>query len=194
MIHLGFGSSREDPWGSLFGGLGVGLLSQEPALSAWEAVLFPLEARRALCLPECLGFCLPDILTWLPAWFEGRFLPAWEGLSPAEVYVVALVPAWEEALSPGKGELSELLLSCFLPLREGEHLPGRLEMLLKCFLPQGKGEHLPGKLPAWVARDATKLLLSPGGRWAPAWDATKVLPSPGGRWAPAWEVAYLSCH
>ena len=63
MTHFGFGSSREDPWGSLFGGLGVGLLSREPALSAWETVLFPWEAWRALCLAECLGFCLPDLLT-----------------------------------------------------------------------------------------------------------------------------------
>ena len=41
MTHFGLGSSGEDPWGSLFGGLGVGLLSWEPVLSAWEAVLFP---------------------------------------------------------------------------------------------------------------------------------------------------------
>ena len=56
MTHFGLGSSREDPWESLIGGLGVGLPSQEPGLSAWEAVLFPWEAWRALCLPECLRF------------------------------------------------------------------------------------------------------------------------------------------
>ena len=59
MTHLGLGSSWEDPWGSLLVGLGVGLLSQEPALSAWEGVLFPWEAWRALCLAEHLGLCLP---------------------------------------------------------------------------------------------------------------------------------------
>ena len=61
MTHFGLGSSREDPWGSLLGGLGVRLLSWEPVLSAWEAVLFPWEAWRALCLVEHLGFCLPDL-------------------------------------------------------------------------------------------------------------------------------------
>ena len=44
MTHFGLGCSGEDPWGNLSGGLGVGLLSQEPVLSAWEAVLFPWEA------------------------------------------------------------------------------------------------------------------------------------------------------
>ena len=63
MTNFGLGSSGKDPWRSLFGGLGVGLLSQEPALSAWEAVLFPWEAWRALCLAECLEFCLPDLVT-----------------------------------------------------------------------------------------------------------------------------------
>ena len=63
MTLFGLGSSGEDPWGSLLGGLGVGWLSQEPALSAWEAVLFPWEAWRALCLAEHLGFCLPDLVT-----------------------------------------------------------------------------------------------------------------------------------
>ena len=30
-------------------------------------------------------------------------MPAWEGPSPAGVYVVVLLPSLEEALSPGKG-------------------------------------------------------------------------------------------
>ena len=62
MAHLGLGSSGEDPSGSLLGGLGVRLLSQEPVLSAWEAVLFPWEAWRALCLVEHLEFFLPDLV------------------------------------------------------------------------------------------------------------------------------------
>ena len=61
MTHFGLGSSEEDPWGSLLGGLGVGLPSWAPALSAWEAVLFPWEAWRALCLVEHLAVCLPDL-------------------------------------------------------------------------------------------------------------------------------------
>ena len=44
MTHFGLGSLWEDPWGSLLGGLGVGLPSREPVLCAWEAVLFPWEA------------------------------------------------------------------------------------------------------------------------------------------------------
>ena len=43
MTHFGFGSSNEDPWGSLLGGRD-GLPSQELVLSALEAVLFPWEA------------------------------------------------------------------------------------------------------------------------------------------------------
>ena len=53
MTHFGLGSSKEDPWGSLLVGRG-GLPSQGLALSAWEAVLFPWEAWRALCLVESL--------------------------------------------------------------------------------------------------------------------------------------------
>ena len=139
MTHFGLGSFREDPWGSLFGGLGVGLLSQELALSAWEAVMFPWEAWRALCLAECLGFCLPDLVTWLPAWLEGRLLPAWEGFPPAGVYVVDSLPAWEEVLSPRKGGtawvVDELLSS-----------------------PKGRS------VPVWEVGDATKLLPSLGGK------------------------------
>ena len=62
MTHFRLGSSGEDPWESLLGGLGVGLPSQESVLSAWEAVLFPWEAWRALCLAEHLGCCLPDLV------------------------------------------------------------------------------------------------------------------------------------
>ena len=122
MTHFGLGSSGEDPWGSLFGGLGVGLLSWEPALSTWEAVLFPWEACRALCLAEHLGFCLPDLVTWLPAWPEGRMLPAWECLSPPGVYVVALLPTWDEVLSGGKGGTT-WVIDELLPSPEGRRVP-----------------------------------------------------------------------
>ena len=81
----------------------------------------------------------------------GRLLPAWEELSLAGVWVVVLLPAWEEVLSSGKGELPELLLSCFLPQGEGEHLPGRLGNLLDCLLPQGKRQLL-AYLPEWLEK------------------------------------------
>ena len=55
MTHLGLGSSLEDPWGGLVGGVVV-------VLSTWETVLFCWEAWVALCLLECLWPCLPDLL------------------------------------------------------------------------------------------------------------------------------------
>ena len=120
MTNLGLGSSLEDPWGSLLGMVGVGLPSQELALSAWEAVLFFWEAWGALCLVEHLKPCLPD-LAWLLAWpaWElpfpspsgwlgrtvaspgGRWAVAWEELpaSPDRRWAVA----WEELLPfPGR--------------------------------------------------------------------------------------------
>ena len=63
MTLFGLGYSGEDPWGSLLGGLGVRLLSQESVLSTWEAVLLPWEVWRALCKAECLGFCPPELVT-----------------------------------------------------------------------------------------------------------------------------------
>ena len=146
MTYFGLESSREDPWGSLFRWSGMVLLSWEPALSAWEAVLFPWEAWRALCLAEHLGFCLPNLVTWLPAWLEGRLLPAWEGF-PLQGYMLwPCCLLWRKCCHPERGELPEVLMSCFLPLMEGECMPGKLEMLLNCFLPQGEGEPQPGKL------------------------------------------------
>ena len=197
MTHFGLGSSREDPWGPTVG-LGVRMPSQVPALSAWEAVLFPWEAWRALCLAEYLGCCLPDLVPWLPdcpAWGElspvgGRWVPTWEAgeaarLSPSsEKGEVTSLPAIWKALEACLPACNATTL--FLPQGEGECLPAWDKLL-----PSPGGRWVPAWevatwLPAW---DATKLLLSPGGRRAPAclpaW--VKLLPSPGGRWAPAWE-------
>ena len=128
-------------------------------MSAWEAVLFPWEARRALCLVECLGFCLPDLVPWLPAWLVGRLLPAWEELSLAGVWVVTSLPAWEEMPSPGKEGTAWVITELLPTLGEVEHLPGKPdclpEMALNCFLPQGKGECLP----AWEAKFGKELTL-----------------------------------
>ena len=110
-----------------------------------------------------------------------------------------------------RGELPELLLSCFLLLREGEHLPGRLEILLHCFLPWEEGEQLPGKLPAclleWPEMPPSCFLPQGKGEHLPEMllncllpqgkvntclgvnclEANKLLPSLEGRWVPAWE-------
>ena len=140
MTHLGLVSFREDPWG-LLGGLGMGLPSQIPVLSAWETVLFPWEvwgrwvpaweAGEATRLPPSLG---EGEVTGLPAPWE-----AWE----------TWLPAWDAAkLLPSLGEGEHLSgkpdclpeINCFLPQGEGECLP----VPLSCFLPQGEGECLAG--------------------------------------------------
>ena len=36
MTHLGLGSSLEEPWGGLLGGVEVGLSSQEVVRDSWE--------------------------------------------------------------------------------------------------------------------------------------------------------------
>ena len=90
MTHLGLGSSLEELWGGLLGGV-------EGWLSSQEMVLFSWEAWGALCLGECLQPCLTELvglLDW-PAWGElvawgmplpslgGRRAVAWEALLPS---------------------------------------------------------------------------------------------------------------
>ena len=217
MTHLVVGSAGEDPCRSLLGRLGVGLASQVPALSAWEAVLIPWEAWRALCLAECLGFWLPYLVTWLPAWFVGLF-PAQEEFSPA---------GKDAKLLPSPG--GRRAPACLLPSLGGRRAPAWEAWDAAKLVPSPKGRWVPGWevtclpswelpawdelppspggrwvpacLPNWVAC-AAKLLPSPEGRrvlgwgvtaweaWLPAWD--KLPPSPEGRWAPAWERLPLS--
>ena len=99
MTHLGLGSSLEEPWECLAGGV-VGLLpSQQVVFTSWEAWV-------GLCLGGHLLPCLRvlfGLLAW-PAWVlgglggllpsdEGRRALAWEGEE---------VIAWERLLSsPG---------------------------------------------------------------------------------------------
>ena len=90
----------------------MGLPTQEPALLAWEAALFPQEAWGALNLAEHLEPCLPDLVC-LPAWPEGGLLPAWEWFSLVGGLVVTSLPAWEEVLSPrGRNCLISSLPAC----------------------------------------------------------------------------------
>ena len=132
MTHLGLGSSLEDPLGSLLGMVGVGLPSQELAMSVWEAVLFSWEAWAALCLVECL-----------------KPLPAWPSLiaSLTCLRITTSPPLGKDEWLTGEScylpqEEGEQLLAenCFLPQQEGEQLPGE-----NCFLPQEEGEQLPGR-------------------------------------------------
>ena len=195
MTLSGLGSSGEDPWGSLLGGLGVGLHSQEPALSAWEAVMFPWEAWRALCLAECLGICLLDLLTWLPAWLEGGCYLLGMGFPQQRYMWWPCCLLGRKHCHQGRGKLPELLMSCFLPLREDDHLPEKLGILLNCFLPQGwrwASAREAACLPDLVAWDATKLLPSPRGRWGPVW--ARLLSFPRGRRAPVWEWTALEAN
>ena len=60
MTHLGLGSSFEEPWLDLPGGMGVRLLSWEVVLTSWEG-----------CVGLCLGgayilACLPWGVVTLP--------------------------------------------------------------------------------------------------------------------------------
>ena len=160
MMHLGLGSSLENPWGSLLRMVGVGFPSWELVLSAWEVVLFSWEAWGALCLVEHLKPCLPD-LAWLPTW------PAWELPlpSPREGWAVA----WEELL-PSLGGRWAAAWEVLLP-----SLGGRWAVAW---------EELPASLGGRWAVTWEVLLSSLGGRWAVAWE--ELLPSPGGRWAVAW--------
>ena len=146
ITHFVLGSSGEDPWGSLLGGWGVGLLAWELVLLAWEAVLFTWEAWRALCLAEHLGFCLLDLVTWLPAWLVGRKVTCLGRTFPSRGVSSDLAACLGGSTIPGERELPELWLGCYLPLREGECLPGKEGKLLNYLLPWGKGK-LPACLP-----------------------------------------------
>ena len=152
MTHFGLGSSGGDPWGSLLEGSGVGLPSWEPALSAWKAVLFPWEAWMALCLTECLRFCLYD----LPAWLEGRLLPDWEGHSPAEEYVVASSVFLAGSTVSRKG--GTVWTTKLLPSLGGRRVNSWEGNRV---LPSLQGRWTPACLPGWYA---AKVLPSPGGK------------------------------
>ena len=64
MTHLGLGSSFEEPWLDLLGGMGVGLPSRDVVLTSWEGCV-------GLCLGGHLLPCLPALGGYDPA------LPRW---------------------------------------------------------------------------------------------------------------------
>ena len=84
MTHLGLGSSFEEPWLGLPGGVEVGLPSQEVALASWEG---------------CVGLCLGVPIT-LPACPGGIMaLPCLGG--PGGLRGAISLPMWEERSSLG---------------------------------------------------------------------------------------------
>ena len=211
MTHFGLGSSGEDPWGKPIRGvrckiafLGTStvclrgspvlLRSLEGPLPGWTPGAFP-------AWPRTLTACLTcgEAVACLGRAFPSRGVGG--GLTACLEW---------SAITREGGELPELLLSCFLPQREGEHLPGRLEklldcllpwgkrklptclpewpeLLLSCFLPQGEGEHLPGRprKPDCLPEMLLNCFLSKGeGEHLPAWVAWEA-------WLPAWDATKL---
>ena len=158
ITHLGLGSSGEDPCRNLLGGWVVGLLPQVPGLSAWEAVLFPWEAQRDLCLP--------DLLPLLPDWPNWKELPAWEageaaGLSPSlgeggVTSLPATLETWGELLASPKGRWTPAWeITAWLPAWDtllssprGRRVPAWLPVCGK-LLPSLRGRRTPAWLPAW---------------------------------------------
>ena len=98
MTHLGLGSSREDPWGSLWGvRCGIAILGTSTVCLGGSTV--PLGILEGPLPGWMSGCCLLDLVTWLPAW------PAWEEFSPAGE---RWAPAWQAGeatgLPPSSGE------------------------------------------------------------------------------------------
>ena len=150
MTHLGLGSSFEEPWLDLLGGMGVGLPSQEVILASWEG---------------CVGLCLGVPIT-LPA-CPGGLWPC-----PAQVVLGGwgeLFPSlciWSEV---AWGELTSSEGRCTSPRRELlPSLGGRWAVAGLGRLPGAwiVGELLPSKEGCTVA--GGELLPSLGGRWAMA--------------------------
>ena len=170
MTHFGLGSSEEDPRGSLlWGRRWVAFLGTRAVCLGGSTVLW--EACRDLHLAECLAAFLPAWITaCLPAWVEGGLLPAWEEPSLAGVLGMTAVSAWEEALSPGRWEISWLpawVATCLLAWVEGK-LP-----------PAWEGPFLAGVLLGVTTLPTWEELLSLGRwetPWLPAW-VTACLPA-----------------
>ena len=150
MTHLGLGSSFEEPWLDLPGGMWVGLPSQEVALASWEG---------------CVGLCLGVPIT-LPACTGGLWpCPARADLGDwGELFLSLCIwreVAWEE-LTSSEG-------NCTAPRRELLPSPGgrwaiaRLGRLPDAWI---LGELLPSK-EGWTVAGG-ELLPSLGGRWAMA--------------------------
>ena len=84
MTHLGLGSSFEEPWLGLPGGVEVGLHSQEVVLASWEG---------------CIGLCLGGAyyLAYLP--WGVMALPCLGG--PGGLRGAISLPVWGERSSLG---------------------------------------------------------------------------------------------
>ena len=202
MTHLGLGSSLEEPWWDLLGGMGVGLPSQEVELSSWEGWVGLCPGGVPITLPACPGGLWP----W-PAWVV---LEGWGELFHS--LCIWREEAWDELTSSkGRCEAPGRKLLPSLGGRWAVARPGAWEV----------GVLFPSKEGCTVA--GRELLPSPGGRWAiarlgrlpDAWKlgalfpseegctvtGRELLPSPGGRWAIAglgrclmpgyWESCYL---
>ena len=117
MTHLGLGSSLEEPWLDLLGGVEVGLPSLEVVQASWEG-------WAGCCLGECLVPCLLAL--------GGLLLcPDWGALEDWGLLVTGREVAWEELFSSLAGvepvcweELSSSKGRCTAPRRELLPSPG----------------------------------------------------------------------
>ena len=188
MTHLGLGSSLEEPWLDLLGGVEVGLPSLEVAQASGEGWV-------GCCLGECLVPCLLAL--------GGLLLcPAWGALEDWGLLVTGGEVAWEELFSSLVGEEpvwgEELPASegrCTAPGRELLPSPGGRWAIAGVWLREGPWLFvwlfielivILLMLLAWLLRK----LLPSGERWTVA--GGELPPSPGGRRAVAgvglWEL------
>ena len=117
ITHLGLGSSFEEPWLALLGGVEVGLPSREVAQASWEGCV-------GCGLWGCLLPCLPALGRLLPC-------PAWGDLEDWGELDIGGGVVWEELFSSLAGvktvcweELSSSEGRCTAPGRELLPSPG----------------------------------------------------------------------
>ena len=178
MTHLGLGSSKEDPWESLLGGMGW-VPSWGLVLLAWAVALFPWEAFGALHQAEHLTAWLPACLPELRGyWQPGKDLPCRSAMrgdngflgSSALPCLPACLP--EKNLShflPGKkgywGSCADCLGSSAVPRKVGTCLPACLGSCSTASFLGGCAEGsstVPRKVGNCLPGEATKLLPSQG--------------------------------
>ena len=168
MTHLGLGSSLEEPWLDLLGGMGWGWPSWEVELTSWEG-----------CVGLCLGgayylACLPWGVMTLPCLGGAREM---RGAVSLTVYMEE--EAWDELTSSeGRCEAPGRKLLPSLGGRWAIAWLGRPPdaWILGVLFPSEEGCTVAGR----------ELLPSPGGRWAiagrppDAWILGELLPSEEG--------------
>ena len=112
MTHLGLGSSFEEPWLDLPGGMGVGLPSWEVALASWEG---------------CVGLCLGGAYYLACLSWGVMSLPCLGG--PRGLRGAISLPVYMERSSLGRADIfrgkvySSRERIAILPWEEGEQLP-----------------------------------------------------------------------